>query len=344
MGDSLQRIYGFIGAIPNLLDLAQNQFSMEKIFLDKNYRFIDNSNMLWLDYNIRKNAINPLNPAIMNNAIIDLYYAQNQENEIEWIVQYLSNHIDKTAILVQMRNPNINMLMNELDKRGIPYFYALFSDEDERYINYHRTLMRIFVKSLEDSKSGRINKVLFNQVFRKITLEYKDNTDKLIDALLKLTKVFFNKVVTDYRFLENEEKIAYIKDTIEGRALKQNMDAIESNLFISTVHGAKGLEWDQVIMPDMEPYVFPNYGGLCGNCNYYMGRQQDRYYCKINISNHDINEFLEELSVFYVAVTRARKRLVFSASACRYTNEGQIKESKLSCLLYLPGISINQLQ
>jgi len=59
-GDSLQRIYGFIGAVPNLLGSAEQIFKMRKIQLDKNYRFADNHNMLQLDKIIRQNAINAL--------------------------------------------------------------------------------------------------------------------------------------------------------------------------------------------------------------------------------------------------------------------------------------------
>ena len=51
MGDSLQRIYGFIGAIPNLLDIAKETFGMVKIEMVKNYRFQNNLQMLLLDQN-----------------------------------------------------------------------------------------------------------------------------------------------------------------------------------------------------------------------------------------------------------------------------------------------------
>lgn len=48
-GDSLQKIYGFIGAIPNLLDQAAEYYDMEYHHLQKNYRFINNEKMLMLD-------------------------------------------------------------------------------------------------------------------------------------------------------------------------------------------------------------------------------------------------------------------------------------------------------
>jgi len=56
LGDSLQRIYGFIGAVPDLLTISEQKFSLTKIPLKKNYRFASNPQMLQLDSNIRRNA------------------------------------------------------------------------------------------------------------------------------------------------------------------------------------------------------------------------------------------------------------------------------------------------
>lgn len=118
-------------------------------------------------------------------------------------------------------------------------------------------------------------------MYSNISREYQGTEAKLIESLLMLTKVFFERITTEYIFLGNEEKIAYISDTFENRALKQNMDLIDSKLFVSTVHGAKGLEWDYVIIPDMEPYCFPNFPSLCGSCDRYRGRKEEADACKI---------------------------------------------------------------
>ena len=55
------------------------------------------------------------------------------------------------------------------------------------------------------------------------------------------------------------------------------------------------------------------------------------------MKNNDEKKILEELSVFYVAVTRVKKDLFFSASKTRY-NASDKKTSKISCLAFLPGI------
>ena len=120
---------------------------------------------------------------------------------------------------------------------------------------------------------------------------------------MDLTEAFFTRVVEEYSFLNDDEKYILICDAFENRSLKQNMDIIDARVFVSTVHGAKGLEWESVFIPDMEPYCFPNYNSLCGSCDFKTGRMTTTDTCKINLANHDERKYLEELSVFYVAVT-----------------------------------------
>lgn len=342
MGDSLQRIYGFIGAIPDLLNQAKAKFLMTETKLEKNYRFKDNKNMLLLDKNIRKNARNVFSPSIEESANIQLHLADTQENESVWLVNKINSLLDdgKCAVLVQQRSENINMLLKQLDQNSISYFYALFSEEDDEYISYHHKSISIFFEELNNTKNNRVNRSLLNKVYDEIKKNYEHNTSKVIESLIMLTRVFFDRICTEYLFLENEDKIAYISDTLRNRALKQNMDLVDSNLFVSTVHGAKGLEWNNVIIPDFEPYVFPNYPSLCGVCTENWARIQDCTSCRMDVLKQNTEKLLEELSVFYVAVTRAKKQLYFSASLTRYNADKKCLQSKISCLGFLPGISI----
>jgi len=93
MGDPLQQIYGFIGAIPNIMDKAKKEFQMKKISFKKNYRFKDNKKLLCLDNIIRENAKN--NPKIRRSLQIDLIYTNKPEEEslkiVELIKELLKN-------------------------------------------------------------------------------------------------------------------------------------------------------------------------------------------------------------------------------------------------------------
>jgi DNA helicase II / ATP-dependent DNA helicase PcrA len=336
MGDSLQRIYGFIGAIPNLIVEAEKLFSMDRIALEKNYRFMSNPQMLQLDRNIRLNAENPDSPVIQANAEVSLISVNTQLEEAEEIVQKIrclsSSEEDKSckiAILVKQRGANIDKIIEMLLGKGISYFYALFGDDDSDYLSFHRVCSSQFTNQLR--KDIRISKGALKKFYCQVEEEFKNSGSPTIKSLLNLLEVFLSRILIDYSFLSAEDKLILIRDTFENRTLKQNMEYLDQNVIISTIHGAKGLEWDYVLMPDMEQYSIPNWYGLCGACNHKSN-------CNLTVNSTNEKNFLEELSVFYVGVTRARKQIFFSASKTRFKSNGATQRANLSCMLKLPGI------
>lgn len=334
MGDSLQRIYGFIGAIPNLISEAEQLFSMDRIALEKNYRFMSNSQMLQLDKNIRLNAENPNSPVIQANAEVLLTSVNTQIEEAKEIVikirDLLSSEQEnqcKIAILVKQRGKNIEKIIQIFVAEKISYFYALFGDDNSDYLLFHQQCFSKFTEQV--SNNVKISKSILNKFYFQIEGIFKSSGSQTIESLLKLLKIFLSRIFMDYSFLSPEDKIVLIKETFESRILKQNMEYIDENVIVSTIHGAKGLEWDYVLMPDMEQYSMPNWHGLCGNCKYKTN-------CILIVNGINEERFLEELSVFYVGITRAKKQIFFSASK----RNGNTKMVNLSCMLKLPGIVI----
>jgi DNA helicase II / ATP-dependent DNA helicase PcrA len=336
MGDSLQRIYGFIGAIPNLICEAEQLFSMDRIALEKNYRFMSNPQMLQLDRNIRLNAEKPDSPAIQANAEISLVSVNTQLEEAQEIVKkicYLfsseEHKLYKAAILVKQRGANIDKIIEILAEKEISYFYALFGDDDLDYLLFHRECSSQFTDQLREDI--RISKGILKRFYLQVKDVFKNSNSPTIKSLLNLLEVFLSRILKDYSFLSPEDKLVLIRDTFENRTLKQNMEYISENVIISTIHGAKGLEWDYVLMPDMEQYSIPNWYGLCRDCNHKSN-------CNLIVNSRNEKNFLEELSVFYVGVTRARKQIFFSASKTRFKADGTTQRANLSCMLKLPGI------
>lgn len=117
IGDPLQRIYGFIGALPNLMERAKEKFGMRGIRLKKNHRFKENPRMMLLDKNIRLNAENLSAPEIDRNATVYLKTFENQLEEAEWVQEKLQEIIDenssvKVAVLVRGRSLNVQEIIN----------------------------------------------------------------------------------------------------------------------------------------------------------------------------------------------------------------------------------------
>ena len=105
------------------------------------YRFKDNTEMLNLDKNIRLNAIKLDNEAIIEQSNPDIIMLSNQENEAKWIAKE-ANELSKdgkVAILVRtgITNNNTAKIKEILDNSNVEYFYALFTDEDNDYKNFH---------------------------------------------------------------------------------------------------------------------------------------------------------------------------------------------------------------
>lgn len=167
---------------------------------------------------------------------------------------------------------------------------------------------------------------------KRVAEEYERPT-QMVTSLLQLLDVFVARLFTENRDLNDEERISFIRDAFQYRALKQGMEYVGSTVTLSTIHAAKGLEWDYVFLPDMEKMQFPNYWSMCKDCRF----SRD---CNLLINASNQKEFLEELSVFYVGVTRARKQVIFSASQRRITYNGSIESTNVSCLVRLPGIQI----
>lgn len=341
MGDSLQRIYGFIGAIPGLLEVAQKKFNMEKVELKTNHRFSNCSLLLQLDKNLRANATNPRNPRIDKNAELTLYESANQESESLIVLKTIKGLLaredkSKIAILVKQRGRNIDIILDVLSKET-NYFYALYSEEDEEYLQFHKICLKYFLEILISSH-GRLTKNTCEKVIKRLNSEFKGGTSEINKSLLMLSETFFTRIFIEYNFLSQEEKEEFIKDTLENNALKQYLGYIESRIVVSTVHGAKGLEWEYVVLPDMEMFSFPNFPALCGTC-------QQRASCildwtKIVVNSEFERRFYDELSVFYVAATRAKKEIRFSYSKSRITAAGAEQNTNLSCFLSLPGIGM----
>jgi len=344
MGDPLQRIYGFIGALPGLMDHAHDRFEMEKYHLDTNYRFKDNSYLLLIDRNIRENARDPRSPDIDESCDLKVLQGENQPEEAQIICDLVreileDNGLGKVAILTKQRGPNINAIMDAFGKAGLQYFYALFSDDAPEYIKFHHDAMRHFIKILE-SKSGSFNKNTGNRLYSSLKKAYDPKDKEIYRSLLRLLEVFLQVVFKEYSFLDIDDKIDFIRDTIDSRSLKQYLEYIDSNIIVSTVHGAKGLEWDFVVVPDMEQYLFPNWFGLCGECKFKFESNCMLDWTRIKKNGSFERQFYEELSVFYVAATRARKDLYFTLSDMRYKNNGIEMPSLPSCLLSLEGFNI----
>ena len=101
---------------------------------------------------------------------------------------------------------------------------------------------------------------------------------------------------------------------------------------------SKGLEWDYVILPDMESSSFPSYPGLCRVCNL-RGNCQPKWE-QVSPDDEFAKSFNQELNVFYVGGTRARKTVYFTYSDVGLKSNGDPRDNKPSCFFTLNGLQV----
>lgn len=340
-GDSLQRIYGFIGTIPNIFDEFGERYKFNNYKLNTNYRFKNNINMLKLEKRIRNFVNYPIefqNPLYTNN--FNLYSDHSSEingvtNKIQKLLEKEQNK--KIAILTSQRGKGINSLKKRLKSEKIDYFNALSLDtESEKYKEFCYNCASSFNDYFYKTQRRRILKEKLNSWYRKFSeIHYSDDPE--IRSFFTLLRTCLKETIKEetYRRKTHEEKFVHLHNIFIERSLHRFLSKVESRVHILTIHTSKGLEWDYVFLINIEQNKLPNKRSMCQHCLF----ADD---CNFVLDETNQRSFLEELSVFYVAVTRAKSNLYMSASQKDSLN----RAVNLSCILTTinlkPNLAVQQ--
>jgi DNA helicase II / ATP-dependent DNA helicase PcrA len=336
-GDRVQRIYGFIGAIPKIFDVAKKKYQMEIIKLNTNHRFDINSKLGKIDRVVRANAENVRQPQVPFTVEIPISENASQAEVGEKVLALTQDLLDKhpdsvIAILVRtgLGSATTSEIHRALSTGGVKFFFALYKEDDQDYIEFHRTCLQILARGLQ---RGNLRSFKALQNYMKHELMKLPETE-INSSLATLLTLLMEMVQKEYTFSSFEEKTAVVFDTLANRGLKQHLDLVkDARVVLATVHGAKGLEWDFVIIPDVQKSGFPPakfcFSERCSHCSIDWKSKSSKFE----------QQFLEELSVFYVAVTRARKDVYLLYSKSVIFKSGRSCESPLSCLAQLPGLA-----
>jgi DNA helicase-2/ATP-dependent DNA helicase PcrA len=125
----------------------------------------------------------------------------------------------------------------------------------------------------------------------------KEANDAESDARLENLEELYGSLLDYEKTAEAEGKAPTLEDYLERVSLVGDVDAMneEGRVTLMTVHSAKGLEFEVVALTGMEEEMFP-YRGLDAK---------------------DAEELDEERRLAYVAITRARRRLVMTHTQTR---------------------------
>jgi DNA helicase II / ATP-dependent DNA helicase PcrA len=341
MGDDIQKIYGFLGAMPNLFSDMEARYKMKEIEFKTNHRFKENKRMAELDSYLRGIFKNYEKIDLYEEkAIVNFKFFKTTSGEAKFIVNQILQDTangNKAAVLVRAGFA-ANHVINELEKREIPYFNGLFSDQNLEYVRFHDTTLTLFI---EESGLGKaISQKVLNRVLSRLE-EYRhfiiNNPANMyiFDSLYRLLETLFRSLrYTDLTKIEKYNKVMFI---LANGSLKHLLNEMDELITLTTIHGSKGLEWDYVYLPEMTSYIFPSSRSLCSDCGRNGGNTLYEKTCEFNFLNQFKTRFEEELSLFYVAVTRAKQDVYLFANRDR-NRFGHAK--RVNCLVRLPNLEL----
>ena len=347
VADDDQSIYSFRGASPeNLLNFKDIYPNSKIFFMDKNFRSTKNiikiSNKIIQGNKIRYeksskhtteensqimlfkvknstiqarelvNKISEINPnetigVLYRNNISSLYVAEMlKNNDIDFFVKenkcdFYSNRIlndvknillfseDTTDLEVFKR---IYFKLNAYIKKDFitkleykPYNQCVLEsllDLDELndfYLNKFTSLRNDFKRLKRIKMEDKIDCILYELGYGDYLDSFNDFSNLNYNLIFDLIKYLSKDLKTFDEFIEKLDNL---------KELLKNASSSKSNISISTIHSSKGLEYDNVFIIDLIDGEFPQ---------------------KSILNSFDEKLLEEERRLFYVAMTRARKRL-----------------------------------
>lgn len=349
VGDFSQSIYSWRGADYRNLMKFKDDFPLTQTFsLSQNYRstqrILDGASAV-----ISKNTSHPVLKLWTENpegSEIEIYEAQSEQEEADYIIQTLITHEIKNlsdAAVLYRTNAQSRVIEEAFLHHGIPYvliggtrFYARKEVKD--VLSYLRVQSNpkdmVSYKRLEKLGKGRLQRFLEYQG----ELEGKDiPTIEVLDGVIKATgylELYDEKIEEDRMRLENIKELRSVaiafpdlSDFLENVSLveqeynseKQIEGEKKNAITLMTLHAAKGLEFSMVFMIGMEEGLFPHSRSLM-----------------------DRSELEEERRLCYVGMTRAKERLYLTYAKRRLFFGQRTANTVSRFVLELPENVISQ--
>ena len=237
--------------------------------------------------------------AHVKDLLAHLHIIQNPRDEISWsrILSMFQGIGKKTSskifdMISAINNPIEkltldNHLFNILNKLKIPKLVK------EEICDY---LKKFFI-SIKYNKPNEVINKLIHQLRKYLKIQHGNWQDRLED--LKQISVYSQNYDSIPIFLDT---IALNKSTLESKKVGLSSIDNKSTLTLSTIHRAKGLEWNIVFIPMLSDNLFPS--------------------SKVKINSP---AYEEERRIFYVGITRAKDRLYLISPKSIKVFKGQRK-------------------
>lgn len=334
LGDGIQRIYGFLGALDDVFQRVETDYSPQIISFKNNYRY-NNTSIKELDHLIRAYVDQYIDPKLESSILIKKL--QSDTEEVNFISEGIKNIIESNcnvAILLRAGWQG-GIIAEKLKDESIHFFNGLYSEDDCEFIDFYNVAIEEFYNNVSgNAVQSSLKKCLQAIKNREHEIYTNDQKKYIFDSLYKLLEKLFE--VSKNWEGTTKERYKNIEFSLNNNGLKHMIEYLDEKVVLTTIHSAKGLEWDYVILPQMNKSVFPSWKHMCKKCHNLNSFKLDNDSCTSLLLPEMKTLFREELSVLYVALTRAKKNVFFTVNTGINTHGYPKKEN---CFINLPGIN-----
>lgn len=284
VGDPDQTIYSFTGASSEYLTTFTDRYTDARVVrLSQNYRsspqVIELANRLIPGRVLRSTATDGPRPELIPHADADRELAAI----VAAIRTLLADGVAVTEIAILVRtNAQLVPFEAALTAAAIP-----FTVRGVRF--FARPDVRAASAALKTDVSGSLSRTVVNRW--RTELGFDEGSPAGSGAEARDRHAALSTLLAIARRLEVERPDAGVADFLAEIARRDTAeaDAAGEGVTLSTLHRAKGLEWDAVFMPGLEEGTLP-----------------------IRQAASDPEALAEERRLLYVGITRARRHLVLS--------------------------------
>jgi DNA helicase-2/ATP-dependent DNA helicase PcrA len=316
VGDDQQAIYSWRGAnFKFFLDFEKDWPQGEVVILEENYR--STGKIIKAASELIKNNANQRQKNLWTKKdegkSVEILEAKNADEEAEWIAEKIKGGENFGASAVLYRtNAQSRALEESLISRDIPYrIIGGLKFYERREIKDIVSALRIFANPLDSISLNRLEKLLRKKRFASFSEKWsalkasskgKISPADLINEFLKIADYLVylkNNFINAFERQENVKELigfaAGFSDLdlfLEHLALFEATDNLkdkEKAVKLTTIHLAKGLEFDKVFIAGASEGLLPHARALLS-----------------------LAEIEEERRLMYVAMTRAKKELYVS--------------------------------
>ncbi len=312
VGDKKQAIMKFQGANPENIDLLIKDFECTELELHENHR-TNSQKILAITKRLRNPEFN-VDKGINYKMYINDTVADENSKIIKIITGLIGKNVklhDICILFPQFRTSN--PIKKEFDQRSIDYIFI----NDYKFTSIACKYSKIFTE-IKTHIDNQYNNESVNRIVRElINIHYKSQfkNDLILITIEKFSRVFDRG---DYSSKEIWKRLQEFYNCLQmeidwTELIRSN---IKDKIFLSSIHGSKGLEFKYVLIMGVVNYRLPHHN-LCWPCS--------------DFKNEDKVDITEAKDLFYVGVSRAIKNVIFLFSKQDEQNLAQTNR-KISCV------------